>query len=125
MSSIAEALGIEAETEASVEELLDRAARRFDVTVEELLYGSRRKGLVAARQVAYWLLRARGLSYPEIGRALGGKDHTTVMSGVRKVQREREDNPQVAAALDELLHPPRVRVCAEQEPELESGVRVA
>ena len=33
-----------------------------------------------------WLLRQAGYSYPEIGLLLGGRDHTTIMHGVAKVE---------------------------------------
>lgn len=45
--------------------------------------GSRASRVVRARACAAWLLRERGLSYPEIGRALGCC-HTTALLGVRR-----------------------------------------
>ncbi|MBX3088127.1 MAG: hypothetical protein KF742_06525 [Cryobacterium sp.] len=53
----------------------------------ETLQGPTRKGGAArARQIAYWLiLQFCGATLNEIGQALGGKDHTTVLHGVRRV----------------------------------------
>jgi chromosomal replication initiator protein len=47
---------------------------------------SRQRQLTLARQVAMYVARKHlGASLPEIGRAFGGRDHTTVLSSVRKV----------------------------------------
>ena len=52
------------------------------------LSGGRRYGsIVKTRFVAAWMLRScLGLSYPAIGRALGGRDHTTAMNACLRVQ---------------------------------------
>ena len=51
------------------------------------LWSSRRTNILcSARQEAYWRLRHESRrSYPEIGRACGGRDHTTILHGVRKM----------------------------------------
>jgi chromosomal replication initiator protein len=41
-------------------------------------------------------------SFPELGRAFGGRDHTTVMSAVRKIESQRDTDPQVRAHLEAL-----------------------
>ncbi|MCO5092644.1 helix-turn-helix domain-containing protein [Bosea sp. (in: a-proteobacteria)] len=48
---------------------------------------SRRAPLVRARQMAYWLLRKHTtMSFPHIGSKLGGRDHTTILSGFNKIE---------------------------------------
>jgi chromosomal replication initiator protein len=59
-------------------------AARHSLTVADITGQCRRKPFVRARQEAYAALRAHGWSYPRIARAIGGRDHTTVMHGVRK-----------------------------------------
>jgi chromosomal replication initiator protein len=55
-----------------------------------------------------WLLRRHtNLSFPSIGNLLGGRDHSTVMSGVKRVQALVEARPHYAAELDGLLRPVR------------------
>lgn len=50
------------------------------------LYGTGRSGGVAlARQIVMYLLRAEGLSFPEIGKVLR-RDHTTVMAGCKRIE---------------------------------------
>ncbi|WP_170145735.1 helix-turn-helix domain-containing protein [Rhodoplanes elegans] len=56
--------------------------------------------IVRARHLAYWMLRdVKGISLPEIGRVLGGRDHTSVLHGIRKVDAkiERGDAETLAA----------------------------
>jgi chromosomal replication initiator protein len=77
-------------------------ARRYGVKVEALKEDRRQKAVAHARQVAMYLCRklTKG-SYPEIGRHFG-KDHTTVLSGVRKVETLRETDAGVRQELEEL-----------------------
>lgn len=55
------------------------------VSLEEMQGRDRRKHIVAARQVCYWQARKSGHSLPEIGRFFN-RDHTTVLSGIRKLE---------------------------------------
>lgn len=59
----------------------------YDVRPQDMKGKSRQRQLTLARQVAMFLARKHlGASLPEIGRAFGGRDHTTVLASVRKVQ---------------------------------------
>ena len=61
-------------------------AERCAVTVSDLV-GSRRVAEVAmARHLVCWLMRLDGYSTCSIGRKLGGRDHTTVLNSLRRVQ---------------------------------------
>ena len=54
----------------------------------ELAGRSRTKEIVLPRQVAMYLLRSEtGASLLEIGSELGGRDHTTVLHGIRQIER--------------------------------------
>lgn len=61
------------------------------LTVDDLKGRSRTTNIVKARQVAmYEIYRQRdGIGYPRIGRWFGGRDHTTVLHSVRKIEAER------------------------------------
>lgn len=66
------------------------------ITGEALRGKGRAKQVVLPRQVAMYLLREdAGASLVEIGRLLGGRDHSTVLHGVGKIGRELERNPTV------------------------------
>lgn len=67
--------------------VVEEVAREFGVSVEQLCGLSRRREVVQARHVAMYVLREnRGLSFPLIGRALGGRDHTTVLRAVERMR---------------------------------------
>ncbi len=71
-----------------VARVLQTVARETGVSVEEMRGARRTRHLVQARQVAAWLLaRTRPeLSLPQIGRLLGGRDHTTIIHAIRTVE---------------------------------------
>ncbi|NMC82238.1 MAG: chromosomal replication initiator protein DnaA [Armatimonadetes bacterium] len=79
-------------------------ARGFDVSVEEINGTSRSKGIVLARQVAMHLMRElTGASLPEIGRAFGGKDHSTVVHACQKVKSLLMNDLDVARHVSKLM----------------------
>lgn len=66
-------------------ELLLQTMERHGFSLDELLSQRRQLKLVKARQELYARLQQHTrMSYPQIGRYLGGRDHTTIMHGVRK-----------------------------------------
>ena len=77
------------------EEMLTEIAGYLGFTVEALKGKSRMRPLVSARQIAMYVFRdMTELSYPAIARLFGGRDHTTVIHAVDKVQRQmREEKP--------------------------------
>jgi chromosomal replication initiator protein len=68
------------------DEVIDLVAREYGLETDRLLGRERTKEVALPRQVAMYLLREEAkLSLPKIGEALGGRDHTTVMSGCDQV----------------------------------------
>jgi chromosomal replication initiator protein len=66
--------------------ILEEAAAQFGFTVEELKSKHRQRPLVTARQIAMYVMRElTELSYPNIAREFGGRDHTTVIHAVEKI----------------------------------------
>jgi chromosomal replication initiation ATPase DnaA len=76
----------------------------FGLTPIQLIRDGRQQHIDVrvARHVAMWLLHMRGMSYPEVARALGLADHTSCMYGVRQV-RASEWLHACALAIDEWL----------------------
>jgi len=75
----------------------------YNVPVEDLLSHRRTAALVLPRQITMFLLRQElGLSFPKIGQEMGGKDHTTVMHGVDRVEREKSTNERLQEELTTL-----------------------
>jgi chromosomal replication initiator protein len=84
----------------SVEDIQRAVCHHFHLRSSDLLSKDRHKTTAFARHVAMYLCKQRlHVSFPELGRAFG-KDHTTVMSAVRKVESLRERDPQVRAHLE-------------------------
>lgn len=85
----------------SVEDIQRAVCGHFRITNTDLMSKDRHKSVAFARQVAMYLCRQRlKCSFPELGRAFGNRDHTTVMSAVRRVEKMIEDDPQVNAHLE-------------------------
>jgi chromosomal replication initiator protein len=66
--------------------ILDEASAQFGFTVDDLQSKHRQRPLVTARQIAMYVMRElTELSYPNIAREFGGRDHTTVIHAVEKI----------------------------------------
>lgn len=71
--------------------VIELVAKEWQVTVDALIGRDRSKKIVQPRQVAMYLLRKEtDSSLPQIGDALGGRDHTTVMYAINKISGEIE-----------------------------------
>lgn len=66
----------------------DAVAQIYGLTFDELCSVNRAHRFVRPRQLAMYAIRqfCPHMSYPAIGRLLGGRDHSTVVSGVRRVE---------------------------------------
>jgi len=73
--------------QVSIDEIQKRVAAHYDVRVAEMFSARRARNVARPRQVAMYLAKTlTSLSYPEIGRQFGGRDHTTVMHAVRTIE---------------------------------------
>ena len=71
----------------SIDEIQKQVAAHYDVRVAEMFSARRARNIARPRQVAMYLAKTlTSLSYPEIGRRFGGRDHTTVMHAVRSIE---------------------------------------
>jgi chromosomal replication initiator protein len=80
--------------EVQPEEVVRTVANTFGVSVERMLSRDRSREVALPRQIAMYLLREEAnVSLPQIGFALGGRDHTTIMYGCEKIadMLERDD----------------------------------
>jgi chromosomal replication initiator protein len=84
-------------------EILDAAAQEFGVERESLLARDRRPAVAEARQVAMYLARElTEHSLPEIGRGIGGRNHTTVLHAVNRIGAAIRSDESVRTAVDNL-----------------------
>jgi hypothetical protein len=63
---------------------VDAIAQQYGYTVEDMLGRSRLKRVVAVRHLCILMLREKGYSTTEIGRVLGGRDHSTIVHALNK-----------------------------------------
>ena len=74
--------------------ILEATSKMFGIPVEEIIGKKRQRPLVAARQVAMYVIRdLTDLSYPAIAREFGGRDHTTVIHAVEKITNQMKQPP--------------------------------
>lgn len=79
-------------------------AEHFSLTKDLIESPTRKKEIVRARDfIAYLLREYADMSYPVIGRLLGGRDHTTIIHAHRKIQKLIEQKPHAKAELAELI----------------------
>lgn len=85
-----EAEPVAVRTHPSVYRIVGAVCEKYKVSRAELSSSRRPAYIVRPRQIAMYLARNLTLlSLPQIGRALGGKDHTTCLFGVRKITKLR------------------------------------
>jgi chromosomal replication initiator protein len=80
--------------------VLQAVSRYYGVPMTDLRGKQRDQRIVRPRQLAMYLLRHDGqLSTPDVGRLLGGRDHTTVMHGANKIDNLLQRDPQLRGDL--------------------------
>ena len=85
------------ERRVTIEEIQKRVAEHFNIRISDMHSARRSRAVARPRQVAMFLakqLTARSL--PEIGRKFGGRDHTTVMHAVKRVDELRQSDSNFA-----------------------------
>ena len=88
----------------SPEEILRAVAERFHMRPIELKAKRRTKAVVMPRQIAMYLCREIvGMSYPDIGKHFGGKDHTTVIHACRRIEKQGEADGSLRQMLDRMI----------------------
>ena len=92
------------------DEIQQAVAERFHLKVTDLKAKKRTKTLVYPRQISMFLCRQlTELSFPEIGRHFGGKDHSTVIHAHRHITRKMESDPQTKDTVNELIKKLKMR----------------
>jgi chromosomal replication initiator protein len=87
----------------TVEEIQRRVATAFGISRAELVGSSRAATPLRARQIAILLTReATDLSLPQIGRLYGGRDHSTILNSLRRVEATLSDDGELARQVGDL-----------------------
>nr|WP_040615698.1 chromosomal replication initiator protein DnaA [Rickettsiella grylli] len=88
----------------TVDNIIKTVAEYYKIKVSDLLSKRRTSSLARARQIAMALAKElTNHSLPELGRAFGGRDHTTVLHAFRKIQELKKTNTGVAEDFINLL----------------------
>lgn len=95
--------GNEAANQLSEQKIINIVADYYNITPSEITGKVRTGQLALARHIAMYLIRKHlDISLKKIGEMFGGKDHTTVMNGISKVEKELKTNEQLRKAIEDL-----------------------
>lgn len=93
------------EKSVPVETIKKRVAAFFDLSIEDLCSKRRHRTVARPRQIAmYFCKKLTRRSFPDIGQRFGGRDHTTVMHAVKRVEELALTDPTFAAELNQIGH---------------------
>jgi len=94
---------IEKKRELSIEEIQKRVANHYGIKIADIKSSKRMKALVLPRQIAMYLARQlTSYSYPEIGDRFGGKDHSTIIHAIKKIEKNMEEDFQLRSVINSL-----------------------
>lgn len=93
----------ETQSTISVEEIMKLVADHFKVRILDLKSSTRAKPIVVPRQIAMYLIKKfLDKSLVDIGKAFGGKDHTTVMNALERVRNLQATDQDIAKDIEDL-----------------------
>ncbi len=95
--------GVDAESEVSEKKIINIVAEYYNLTQNQILGNSHIKQIALARHISMYLIRSElDVSFTKIGQLFGNKDHSTVMSGVNKVENLLKTDEQMRKVITEL-----------------------
>ena len=85
----------------TIEEIIRKVADHYNLRMTDLISARRARVIARPRQVAMFLSKMlTSKSLPEIGRRFGGRDHTTVIHAVKKIEELRQIDNQIAEEVE-------------------------
>jgi len=94
---------IERNRELTVEEIVKKVSLHFNIKISDIKSAKRLKAVVLPRQIAMYISRQlTSSSYPEIGDRFGGKDHSTIIHAIRKIEKLMEEDFQLKSTIENL-----------------------
>jgi chromosomal replication initiator protein len=92
------------ERRVTVDQIQKTVAEHYQLKQADLISERRARVVARPRQVAMWLAKQiTTRSLPDIGRRFGGRDHTTVLHAVRRIEALKAEDPMIARDVDVLL----------------------
>jgi chromosomal replication initiator protein len=93
-----------AERRVTVDQIQKAVAEHYGLTQADMISERRARAVARPRQAAMWIAKQiTTRSLPDIGRRFGGRDHTTVLHAVRRIEELKAEDPALARDLDVLL----------------------
>lgn len=94
---------VEKTKDITVEMIQKHVAEHFKIKVSELKSDKRLKTFVVPRQIAIFICRElTKSSYPEIGEKFGGKDHSTIIHSVKKIEKQMANDLEIKNVVENL-----------------------
>ncbi|WP_109465672.1 chromosomal replication initiator protein DnaA [Albibacillus kandeliae] len=91
------------ERKITVEEIQRKVAEYYNIRLSDIIGPKRLRAYARPRQVAMYLCKHHtSRSLPEIGRRFGGRDHTTIMHGVKRIEELKASDGQIAEDVEML-----------------------
>jgi chromosomal replication initiator protein len=95
---------VENSREITIEKIQKTVAEHFQIKVAELKSSRRLKNFVFPRQISMYICRKlTELSYPEIGAKFGGKDHSTIIHAIKKIDKKIEEDIHTKILVEKLM----------------------
>ncbi len=89
----------------SIEEIQKAVVLHFNIKISDLKSKRRHKTIATPRQIAMYLARKYGkFSFPEIGDSFGGKDHSTAIHAVKKIEKAMQEDTEIRQAVNRLIN---------------------
>jgi chromosomal replication initiator protein len=90
--------------EPSPEDIQKQVCKFFNIKVADLKGKKKNNAIVLPRQIAMFIIRNKtSLSFPEIGSFFGGKDHSTVIHSIKKIESIYKEDPQIKNAVESIM----------------------
>jgi len=88
----------------SIDLIQEAVVSRFNLKLSDMKARKRTDAVAFPRQIAMYLSRElTPASLPEIGNAFGGRDHTTVIHAINKIEQKMKQDPDLAATIESLI----------------------
>lgn len=94
---------VEKNREITVEDIQKIVGLHYNIKVSDIKSPKRLKALVLPRQIAMYLARQMtSSSYPELGERFGGKDHSTIIHAIKKIEKKLEEDYQLRSTINSI-----------------------
>jgi len=94
----------EVNKEPSPDEIQKLVSKYFNIKVSEIKGKKKNNSIVLPRQIAMYIIRkTTSLSFPEIGDLFGGRDHSTVIHSIKKIEKLYKEEKPVKNSVDTIL----------------------